>query len=194
MTESHHNTLHLIEVLGLRAVALEKQDKAEEALTILERAVTLARPGGFIFPFVELGTPMADLLKRLFEQNVASDYIKELLAAFPDTEAIPPQPDLRTTNNERGFESETVAQIQNPKSTRLSSSQAKIQNSLIEPLTNREHDVLELLAQRFRNKEIADKLFVAPETVKAHLHNIYQKLSVSKRREAVEKAKKMGIL
>ena len=208
VTKGHHNTLHLIEVLDLRAVAHEKQGKAEEALTILERAVTLARPGSFIFPFVELGAPMADLLKRLFERNVASDYIKELLAAFPDAKAIPPLP-VRSTNNERGFESETVAPIQNPKSTRLSrstlslltrssqptgSSQAKIQNSLIEPLTHRELDVLELLAQRLQNKEIADKLFVSTETVKAHLKNIYQKLNVGKRRQAVSKAMDLGIL
>jgi LuxR family maltose regulon positive regulatory protein len=51
-----------------------------------------------------------------------------------------------------------------------------------------------LLAQRLSNQEIADKLFISSITVKAHLQNIYGKLGVSKRREAVEKAQALGIL
>jgi LuxR family maltose regulon positive regulatory protein len=65
---------------------------------------------------------------------------------------------------------------------------------LTEPLTNRELDVLELLVQRFQNKEIAEKLFISPETVKKHLNNIYGKLNVSSRRQAVEHARDLGIL
>jgi LuxR family maltose regulon positive regulatory protein len=65
---------------------------------------------------------------------------------------------------------------------------------LVEPLTNRELDVLDLLAQRFSNKEIADKLFISTTTVKGHLQNIYGKLNASKRREAVTKAETLGIL
>ncbi len=65
---------------------------------------------------------------------------------------------------------------------------------LVEPLTNRELDALELLAQRLSNKEIAEKLFISTETVKSHLQNIFQKLEVGKRREAVEKARELGIL
>jgi len=50
------------------------------------------------------------------------------------------------------------------------------------------------LAQRLSNKEIAEKLYNSTTTVKSHIQNIYGKLNVSKRREAVEKAKKVGIL
>jgi ATP/maltotriose-dependent transcriptional regulator MalT len=61
-------------------------------------------------------------------------------------------------------------------------------------LTNRELNVLDLLAQRLSNKEIADKLFISTTTVKGHLQNIYGKLNVSKRRDAVDKAHTLGIL
>jgi LuxR family maltose regulon positive regulatory protein len=65
---------------------------------------------------------------------------------------------------------------------------------LDEPLTNRELEILSLLEQRLRNKEIAEKLFISPDTVKRHLYNIYQKLNVSTRHEAAEKATSLGII
>jgi len=185
-SKTWHNTCQTTEIMVLQALAIHRQGRLEEALDVLEQAVALAEPGGSIRPFVEIGRPMIDLLKRLAEKNVAVDYVGKLLAAFPDTASIPPQTDFRFKNNELRLESEALTQIHNQKS--------KIENSLIEPLTNRELDVLELLAQRMQRKEIAEKLFISIETVKTHVTSIYQKLNVSNRREAVEKAKILDIL
>ena len=67
------------------------------------------------------------------------------------------------------------------------------QQSLVEPLSHRELDVLELLSKRLQNKEIADQLNISATTVKTHLRNIYRKLDVATRREATEKAAMLGI-
>ena len=177
-------TNQTIEIAVLQTMALDKLGRDGEALAALKEVVALAGPLGWIRPFVEAGPPMVDLLTRLRQQNVSVDYIERILAAFPDTASSTLLPDLGATNDKREFEAETVAQIPD----------SKIQNSLIEPLTNRELDVLELLAQRLQNKEIAEKLFVSPATVKSHLESIYQKLNVSKRREAVDKANALKII
>jgi len=133
----------------------------------------VAEPGGFIRLFVDLGPRMADLLKQLIKQNVAVGYIGQILAVFRDDErgALPDECD--------------------PSTAHLLSSSTQ---PLVDPLTKRELEILDLLAQRLRNKEIAAKLFILPQTEKKHLNNIYGKLNVGNRREAVEKAKKIGIL
>jgi LuxR family maltose regulon positive regulatory protein len=106
------------------------------------------------------------------ENNIIGDGIKHSPAAFRETE--------RDVSREAA-DHRPLREV--PHSRRL-----------VEQLTNRELDILELLARRLSNKEIASKLFISTTTVKGHLQNIYQKLEVNKRREAVEKAKKVGIL
>ena len=74
------------------------------------------------------------------------------------------------------------------------STRPDLNQTIVDPLTNRELDILDLLAQRQSNSEIAEALFISVTTVKGHLRSIYNKLNVNKRRLAVEKAKALGIL
>jgi LuxR family maltose regulon positive regulatory protein len=157
----------------LQAVTFEKQGRTDDALAVLEEAVDLARPGEWIRPFVESGPTMEGLLKRLAENNIAVDYIGQLLTALREYQ-------LGVKPEELGTQVELRPSF-------------GIQ-PLVEPLTNRELEILELLAQRLRNKEIAAKLFISEKTIKKHLNNIYRKLSVTSRRQALEKAVVLGIL
>jgi LuxR family maltose regulon positive regulatory protein len=175
---SIHNKRFQIDLLALQALLHDSQNNKPAALKTLTEALALAEPGGFIRLFVDLSSRMADLLKRLQKQNVAVDYIEELLAAIRDDEhrPVPDATDQNSSSPHHPLSPPTPSQ------------------PLVDPLTNRELDVLELLTQRFQNKEIAEKLFISPETVKKHLNNIYGKLSVSDRRQAISKAMDLGIL
>ena len=84
-----HNTFQKITIRALLALTLEKQGRTDDALAVLKAAVDLAKPGGFIRPFVELGPTMGGLLERLFARNDARDYIQQLLAAFSPSPICP---------------------------------------------------------------------------------------------------------
>ena len=167
-TEAIHNIYHLIDLIALKAIAFYKQNRLDDAEKSLEHALRLAAPGGWVRPFIEMGPPMVDLLTRLKQRNVAVNHIEILLTTFRDLQI------------------ESPAWIQNTES--------KLNTPLVDPLTNRELDVLELLAERLQDKEIADKLCVSIATVKTHLRHIYEKLSVGNRRQAVLKAEQLGML
>jgi LuxR family maltose regulon positive regulatory protein len=165
--EATHNTRRLIEILPLLALAEEAQGQTSAALATLERAVTLAQPGGVIRPFVDLGPPVARLLYQLADRGVAPDYIGRILAAFPETPA-PTEPG---------------------RIIRLTS-----QANLVEPLSERELEVLGLLNERRADKEIAQLLNISPLTVRKHNQNIYQKLGVTSRKQAIARARELGLL
>ena len=166
-----HSNFHLIDILVLKALAFHKRSRREDALKILEQALTLAIPGGWIRPFVEPGPPMPDMLNRLKKQNVAVDFIDKILVALPT--GLSYNVSRQSPKREGG---------------------SPPNQPLIEPLTHREMDVLVLLAERLQNKEIAGKLAISPETVRTHLGHIYQKFFVANRRQAVAMAKDIGIL
>jgi LuxR family maltose regulon positive regulatory protein len=172
-TSALHYTCQMMEIVVLQALAYHGKGQSEKAMEVLEQAVAMGMPGGWIRPFVELGPPMADLLKRLTKQDVAVGYIKKILGAFDD-QGHGAAPDVPGGRRAAG-----------PLHT---------SEGLIEPLTNREEEILELLGERLRDKEIADKLFISASTVKSHVKHVYEKLHVSSRREAVARATAWGIL
>jgi LuxR family maltose regulon positive regulatory protein len=164
---SKHNNFRQIEILALLALAHQAQGRTDDALDSLEHSIELAQPGGFIRTYVDLGPEMAGLLYQLADRGVAPGYIGPILAAFLET----PVGD----------------------GTALMIRQAA-QAEMIEPLTERESEVLMLLAKEMPNKVIARTLNISSLTVKRHTVNIYQKLSAHSRKQAVARARALGIL
>ena len=157
----------VIEILALRALALQALDRVGEALDTLGRALELAESEGYVRTFVDEGPPMARLLaqvSRLSAEPSVAVYARQLLAALQP--ATPP--------------------TSHPSPAKPS--------ALIEPLTEREVEVLRLLAQGLTNPEIAQQLVISLPTVKSHTRNIYGKLGVHSRRQAVVQARTLGIL
>lgn len=172
IAESSHNIRWLIPALAHLAMAYEAQGQTNDAFTTLERSIRLARPGGFIHTYVDLGESMLGMLRHLLKRGVATHYIQNILKAVPEQDGM------------------AVSTLDEPASVVYESSKI----ILVEPLTRRESEILILMSARSSNKEIADDLTISILTVKKHTGNIYQKLGVKKRGEAVDKAKALGIL
>jgi LuxR family maltose regulon positive regulatory protein len=176
LAQTYWLTNQTIEIAVLQSLALEKQGHTKEALVALKEALDMAETGGWIRPFVELGAPMANMLTQLSEEKFSVDFWRKLVVAFDNEKNLP----------EDAQHMPPAAQTKIPPAISA--------KTLVDSLTNREMDVLELLIKRYQTKEIANKLSVSPETVKSHLKNIYQKLNVSDRRKAVKKARQLGVI
>jgi LuxR family maltose regulon positive regulatory protein len=164
--EAGGHAARMIEILALQTLASQAKKNATQAMYVLEQAITLAEPGGYIRVFVDEGPPMAHLLYEALSRGIAPDYVRRLLAAFPTAEpepvAVSPAPEANA--------------------------------GLIEPLSERELEVLHLIAEGLTNREIATRLYLSLNTVKVHTRNIYGKLGVSNRTQAATQARALGIL
>lgn len=156
----------VIEISALRALALRALGDVDKALGALERALQLAEPEGYARVFTDEGEPMAELLRYAAVRDIAPEYVRRLFQAFGMWEY--------------GSMGEERSSPHTP--------------TLIEPLTDREMQVLQLLADGLSNSEIAQRLFISLPTVKSHTRNIYGKLGVHNRKEAVVRARALGIL
>jgi LuxR family maltose regulon positive regulatory protein len=168
----------VIECCVLQSLVSQAQGERVAAQHALVRALQLGQPENYIRLFVDEGEPMRLLLlefrlamvRKLPEEPHLLDYVDRLLAAFPSVEeavAIPVSPST-------------------PK-------QPPVQN-LVEPLTERELEILRMVSDGLSNREIADRLIVTVGTVKKHLNNIFGKLDVTSRTQALVSARVLNLL
>ena len=154
-----------LKVMVLQSVAYNTAGEHERALQVLENALATAEPNRFIRIFVDEGSPMASLLYEALQREIHPAYVQRLLAAFPVSEAEQTPDRIQVDDSE-----------------------------WIEPLSKREIEVLQLIAKGLTNQEIATQLVLSLHTVKTHTRNIYGKLAINSRTQAVEKARTLGIL
>lgn len=161
----------LLRVLVLQALAYHLQGEKDPAIQVLTEALTLAEPGGFIRIFVEKGEPMRLLIEDFGSEiekqsrdraHPLANYLQKILAAFAPSEVLP------------------GSAISNP------------QSGLIEPLSQRELEVLQLICQGLSNNEICKQLYLALDTVKGHNRRIFEKLHVHRRTEAIARARELN--
>jgi LuxR family maltose regulon positive regulatory protein len=153
-------------LMVLQAVALHSAGAADTARRVLAEALALVKPEGFIRTFVDEGAPMARLLAEALAAGLEPTYVRRLLAAFPLAES--------------------AQMIVTPASG--------LDSTLVEPLSEREREVLRLIAEGLTNQDVASKLYLSLHTVKVHARNIYAKLGVTSRTQAVARGRALGIL
>ena len=168
----------LIEILGLLSLALDAQNRPAEASEALSQALSLGKREGYVRVFLDLGWPMYELLAQMAAGPpgasmvpVVRDYVRTILDAF---------------RQEREAQEGLGADVVTPASP--------LAEALVDALTERELEVLQLLGEGLSNKAIAAKLIVAPSTVKQHLKNIYGKLDVHSRTQAVARGRELALL
>lgn len=155
-----------IEIMILQALLSQARGEHQQALDSLSQAFSIAEPVGYFRTFVDEGPPMAKLLRLAYQHEVHPEYTLRLIKAFDS--------DTHQTQH-------------------LGHAYAE-QDFPPEKLTNREVEVIRLIAAGYTNKEIAVELVLSMNTVKVHTRNIFSKLEVTNRIQATSKALALGII
>jgi LuxR family maltose regulon positive regulatory protein len=159
----------MIYMLVLEVLARQAMGQMDPAMNLLERALALAAPHRFGLTFLLHGAPMEVLLREAAARGISAAYVGWLLSA------------LAGEAGDR--ETKTGPRVHRPP-----------RQPLLEPLSEREMDVLRLLNSALSSSEIADELYVSVNTVRTHIRNIYAKLDVHRRSDAVSRAGELGLL
>jgi LuxR family maltose regulon positive regulatory protein len=157
-----------LKVMVLQALALHAHREKDRAVQVLGEALALAEPGGFVRIFVDEGSAMARLVAEVAGRGLLPAYTGRLMAAF--------EAEKQGSAGESPLRSALASQ------------------PLIEPLSQRELEVLHLIAQGLSNREIGERLFLALDTVKGHNQKIFGKLQVQSRTEAIARARELGLV
>ena len=155
----------VITICVLQAIAAGKQGNVDQALNTLTYTLSLGESENYVRTFVDEGKPMAKLLREAQRRGIAPTYVARLLAAF----------------------------IQDTPLAVAAQPHQRI-GETIEPLSERELEVMRLVADGASNREIAEQLFVSIGTVKKHLSNIFAKLDINSRTQLIIKAREHNLL
>ncbi len=163
----------VIEILVLQAIAYHAQGNLPAALMSLQHALALAEPEGYVRMFLDEGPSMMQLLREAAAREIMPDYTAKLLAAFEAEQkrsaGESPLPDWQSQSS-------------------------PVLQPLIEPLSQRELEVLRLLKTELSGPEIAHELVISLSTVRTHTKSIYSKLNVNNRRAAVKRAEELHLI
>jgi LuxR family maltose regulon positive regulatory protein len=169
-----------VELLALQALALAQRATPANAHAALADALTRGMNGGYVRTFVTLGPPLRQLLvdhlpgyEDLYPtalRRTMHQYVAQLLHAFPIPRSTAIAPAMPTASTPRSAQ------------------------PLVEPLSDRELEVLRLVADGLSNSQIAGQLIITVGTVKRHLNNIFGKLGVSSRTQAIARARELELL
>jgi len=155
-----------IEYLVLKALALQQKLDIDRAIEVLHEALSLGEAENFQRVFLDEGKPMAQLLYQAAARGIYPQYAGTLLSGFASAE----------TNTLEG------------------TAKASPHEDWIEPLSEREKEILALVAEGLSNNEIAGRLFISLSTVKGHIAHIFGKLGVSSRTQAISRARGFGLI
>jgi len=172
--ESHHRNYRLISCLILLAQLYDKRQETQNANELLRSAVNIAAQGMYVFPFLMDSSPaVVELLRQIRDEK--PEFIKQVLHILAEI----------------GSTDSTLDQDQVELKANIS---AESEVELFEPLSDREIEILQLIARGLSNQQIAERLFISIGTVKWHTNNVFNKLGVRNRIQAVACAQELGLI